>query len=253
MAKLSPANFKVLLCICRQTYGWHREKTQLSLKKIIATTSLSRQGVINCLDFLLIKGLIIKTKNKAVNGGNAANHYEVSLKENSPDSPPVKSPDYPLVKSPDYLKESIIKEIKESKPKKDPKPKKSNPAFSECANKLAKSLFLSIKKLREKFKEPNLAKWAVEIDDMLRIDKRSPEEVEMIISWLPSNKFWMGNCLCPAKLRKHFDTLCIEKAASLEKKYQRKSGAVHFDNDFSEEEAIAKKEKEDFFKQQEKA
>ena len=34
MEKLSPAEFKVLLCIARKTYGWHKDNDLISIKQI---------------------------------------------------------------------------------------------------------------------------------------------------------------------------------------------------------------------------
>jgi len=119
---------------------------------------------------------------------------------------------------------------KESKPKKTQKPKKAT-LVSEDARKLSSLLLTSIKKLRPKFKEPNLNSWAEDIDKMLRIDKREVDEINSIIEWLPSCGFWAAKVLCGSKFRNHFDRLCIEKDSS---KKQRKSVVKDFDNDYSE-------------------
>ena len=50
-------------------------------------------------------------------------------------------------------------------------------------------------------------KWAVDIDRMLRIDKRTPDEVEAVIAWATQDDFWQSNILSAGKLRKQFDQL----------------------------------------------
>jgi hypothetical protein len=48
--------------------------------------------------------------------------------------------------------------------------------------------------------------WA-DMDKLLRIDKRSPDEVRSIIEWCQKDAFWNGNIRSTLKLRKQFDTL----------------------------------------------
>lgn len=72
-------------------------------------------------------------------------------------------------------------------------------------------LFISnIKSYHPAFKEPSdMKKSAKAIDDMIRLDKREPEEIKAVIQWLPSHNFWRGVVLSTLKLRKHFDSLAI--------------------------------------------
>ncbi len=93
MFQLSNAEFKVLMCICRKTYGWHKEKDQISLKQIEKMTGLSRRGITQNLDSLLKYGLILKIKSKTSDGDDAANQYMINVNCMVPgseiDSPPV--------------------------------------------------------------------------------------------------------------------------------------------------------------------
>ncbi len=57
------------------------------------------------------------------------------------------------------------------------------------------------------FKKPDLQKWAVEIDRMIRIDERPPEEIRRVIEWCQTDDFWQNNILSAGKLRKQFDQL----------------------------------------------
>lgn len=47
MADLKPAAFKLALALCRLTYGYHRDKIEISQNKLSEFTGLSRQGVLN--------------------------------------------------------------------------------------------------------------------------------------------------------------------------------------------------------------
>jgi len=57
------------------------------------------------------------------------------------------------------------------------------------------------------FKKPNLQKWAIHIDRMIRLDNRKPETIEKVIRWCQTDDFWQNNILSTAKLRKQFDKL----------------------------------------------
>lgn len=53
----------------------------------------------------------------------------------------------------------------------------------------------------------NIQKWCEHINKLIRLDKRTPGEIEKVIIWSQNNKFWCSNILSTEKLRKQFDTL----------------------------------------------
>ena len=57
------------------------------------------------------------------------------------------------------------------------------------------------------FKKPNIQKWAVNIDRLIRIDNRTVIEIEKVIDWCQNNTFWQSNILSTDKLRHHYDKL----------------------------------------------
>ena len=59
-----------------------------------------------------------------------------------------------------------------------------------------------------------LASWCLDIDRMIRLDKRDPNEIEKVIRWCQADPFWMSNVLSPAKLRKQFDQLAMKMEAA---------------------------------------
>jgi hypothetical protein len=61
--------------------------------------------------------------------------------------------------------------------------------------------------IKPEAREKSIAKWAVDIDRMLRIDKRTTEEIDAVIRWCQSDSFWSANILSGAKLRKQYDKL----------------------------------------------
>ena len=55
--------------------------------------------------------------------------------------------------------------------------------------------------------EPQVQKWAYDIDLMIRIDKRNSRELAYIIKWATEDSFWSGNILSASKLRKQYAQL----------------------------------------------
>lgn len=80
MADLSHAQFKVMMYICRRTFGFHKEADNIALSQMLngikkdgvqidSGTGMSKQGLINVLSQLEEKGYLktIKRKNKTTN------------------------------------------------------------------------------------------------------------------------------------------------------------------------------------------
>lgn len=55
--------------------------------------------------------------------------------------------------------------------------------------------------------EAKLKRWAMDIDKMIRIDKRTPEAVKNAIDFAMNDNFWCNNIWSGEKLRKHYDSL----------------------------------------------
>lgn len=56
----------------------------------------------------------------------------------------------------------------------------------------------------------DLEKWANDIDLMIRIDKRTEEEIDAVIKFSQLDNFWKTNILSAGKLRKQFDQLYLQ-------------------------------------------
>ena len=95
-----------------------------------------------------------------------------------------------------------------------------------CA--FALELFKHIKEIMPKVKNPDLKKWSDTFDLMLRVDKRSPEEIEKVINFLKFNNFWKINILSPEKLRKHFDRLELEMSNPSQDKYKINEESIKY-------------------------
>ncbi len=90
-----------------------------------------------------------------------------------------------------------------------------NNKYSQNSNefRLATLLLSEVQKRKPDFKKPNLQKWAVHVDRMIRLDNRKPERIEAVIRWCQADNGngrwsgWQDNILSTAKLRQQFDKL----------------------------------------------
>jgi hypothetical protein len=68
-------------------------------------------------------------------------------------------------------------------------------------------------RMRENSKKPcalNVTSYA-SIEKLLRIDKKTEEEVAQMIDWCQADEFWHSVILSTTKLRKHFDTMASQR------------------------------------------
>jgi len=75
------------------------------------------------------------------------------------------------------------------------------------ARRLAELLWDLIRQRKPDFKEPDLDHWARDIDRMIRLDGRDPQQIEAVLRWCQADAFWQSNILSGAALRRHFDRL----------------------------------------------
>jgi hypothetical protein len=88
----------------------------------------------------------------------------------------------------------------------------------ECINILSNSIEVRLSELlfekiisrNPNHKKPNLQIWAKDVDRMIRIDHRTPEEIRAVIEWCQVDTFWQNNILSTAKLRSKFDQLRLK-------------------------------------------
>ena len=91
----------------------------------------------------------------------------------------------------------------------------ASPCPSPSAQDVCSFLLEKIIEFCPSFKKPrDLKKWGLEIDRMLRIDKRSVEEIKAVITWAFANDFWRKTISSPSGLRKNFNTILMQMADS---------------------------------------
>ena len=82
---------------------------------------------------------------------------------------------------------------------------------------LSKLLLTEIRKNDENFlasnpdaEAPSLQRWAFQIDRLLRLDHRPPEEIRQVIVFAQTSSFWRSNILSGQKLREKYTTLLLQ-------------------------------------------
>lgn len=216
MAILTPAEFKVIMCIARKTFGWNKTYDRIPLKQIELMTSLSRQGVVNSLDSLIEKGLITKIKSKTIKGDDDSNKYEINV--NSVDRgskvsipPVVNSVDHGVVNSVDTQKKDLSKErlTKEDESAKASDVKK---VFSKEVTELCEIMLSEMRKTKPdyKFSKAQAKSWCQQVEWMIDLDKRNPLTVVEVFRWGLNHNFWKPKFFKPNPpkyLRGQFDQL----------------------------------------------
>jgi hypothetical protein len=90
---------------------------------------------------------------------------------------------------------------------------------SQMAQTLSKRLYANIIIRKSNYREPNWPQWFTDMDKILRLDKRTPNQLEEVIDWCQQDEFWQDNILSPGKLRKQLDKL--EMRMSKDRNWQR--------------------------------
>jgi len=97
-------------------------------------------------------------------------------------------------------------------PAPDPTPSSLFPSDSD-EMRLSKLLFLLMQKNDPRSKEPDFQKWAKEIDRLIRLDKRTPDEVERVIRFSQIDSFWLANIRSAKTLRNQFSQLFLKMSS----------------------------------------
>jgi phage replication O-like protein O len=218
---LSPTGYKILFVVWRQTYGFKRCQYGLSDTFLAKATGAHPKLINREINRLINRNILTLYKQ-----GTYTEPRQLGFNKNYD----TWLPDYQLNKgyqlNSRYLSnegrgtnqtvdevptKQLPKEINLNKPKKNIYTHESQ----ECI--LAKYLLKMIRENIPSLKEPDIQKWSSDIDKLLRVDKRQPGEVKAIIEFSQKDDFWKTNILSPAKLRKQYDQLTIQRKQLLTK------------------------------------
>jgi len=82
-----------------------------------------------------------------------------------------------------------------------------------------------------------MKKWTQDVDRMLRLDQRDPEEVKQVIEWARQDKWYKVNILCPSSLRKHYIKIRESMKVGIQQRRinQNRSFALKMKNKYPDE------------------
>ncbi len=84
------------------------------------------------------------------------------------------------------------------------------PVVSADAERLHNLLLKKLNEINTKRKpltEKETEAWIKTMDLIIRVDKRSLQDLQELIEWFPTNSFWVQPIQSPTSLRKHFDKM----------------------------------------------
>ncbi len=83
---------------------------------------------------------------------------------------------------------------------------------------VAKKMINILLSIKPDAREPNAYTWANDIDKLIRLDKRTPEQIVWLFNWAQTNEFWTAYVRSPRKLREKWDTLQLQATRKIKKK-----------------------------------
>lgn len=206
LPKLSELEVKILWVIFRKTFGWHKEKDEISLSQLKKYAGGEKTNILNAVKRLQEKGLI----HKEVTGkfGTEKTIYHLTLSEDSNNSdqcyhstPPSATIAPPPSATIAPTKESTLPKGKDNKIN-------NLDAHSAIASELCEYFLSSIIKKEPNTKTPSekiLKSWTCEMEKLLRIDKRDIQEAKALIDYIRSSSSH-AYVLSPKSFRQKYDS-----------------------------------------------
>jgi hypothetical protein len=191
-----------------------------STKKTARETGLSERTVCTHLEIAKAQGWIEKN-GRVYTGRNWKRHFyqalippdalkEVQHQGTETDSAPLEKGTEPHAEGTEPDDKKALKEVQSSTSYNSSKNSSNKYTSDSIEIGLSKSLLNLILQRNQKFKKPNLQAWAKHIDRAIRLDNRTPQELEAVIEWCQADTFWQNNILSTGKLRKQFDRLYLQ-------------------------------------------
>ncbi len=205
---LSGHCFRLCLLVIRKTYGFGKKEDVISLSQMAKMSGLSKSRCSQIINMLEDRNIV--TVSDFCNGLTKKYRFNKDFET------------WKTVSENCYRSRKVIqKGIRKMIPQKKEVQKK---LYCPNSDELRTSELLLnlIRQRNPNFKQPDLQSWAKHIDLMLRIDKRSPEEIEKVITWCQQDSFWCSNILSTQKLRGQYDQLFLKMSGSNGKHIQEK-------------------------------
>lgn len=221
MAKLNGTQKGICMFLWRRTYGWGKSEDAISLKDYSEACGTSEPYVSRQINILLNKNVIIRVKYEpgktpiytfntrvAQWDKGCLNVQELSnrIRQGLYDCIRVGLSDCEGVNHETALENpGVDGSLKKGRKK----GKKIDIIFPPDSPEvvLSELLLKLIQKHLPNVKQPDIQKWAKNIDEMIRLDGRDPPEIKAVIEFTQADKFWKTVILSTANLRKHYDSL----------------------------------------------
>lgn len=215
---LNGTQLRIILIVWRYTYGFSRQKHDLSLNFIANAINCPKTQVKREIDRLISSKILIIESEASFNRTRKISFnkdYEVYRLD---DSMLIRVLDtkkdtreYANQSTEQYTNQSTKKTKSKIKLKVEINFKEESQEFI-----LANKLYGLILENNPNVKKPNLDKWAKDIDLMIRVDRRNVEDIIRVIEWCQRDSFWKSNILSTGKLREKFDQLILKAPKMLE-------------------------------------
>jgi phage replication O-like protein O len=206
--RVSGEEMQCLLFIIRKTWGWKKKEDRIALSQFVKATGINKQSCHRAIKRLESKKMIavIKKDYENINSYCFIKDFEVW-----------KSSSKKITASSKKIKGVIKKDYQSSSKKMNTKDTitkdtitKEKIVATEIGLRLSTFLFSFLKERNNGHKPPDLNKWGIDIDKMIRVDSRDPNDIESVIRWCQEDDFWKNNILSAGKLRKQFDQLKLK-------------------------------------------
>jgi phage replication O-like protein O len=252
--KIPGNQWQCVMHIIRKTYGWQIKECEIPMNSFVDATGIKKPHVSRALKMLKQRKIIIVTHdgnskhltysfNKyfdqwgvhiprvvtqdgngvvVTQDGNDTLPRMVTINTQDGNSKPI---------LPISIKDTrkTLKDTNVASPKLQDFDMRSLPyLLSETLLSRIKINIPDFKPAQNSHKETTLQRWSVDIEKMIRIDKRQPCHIWNMILWIQdtetgTGEFWFKNILSGKKLRKQYDKLSASITADVRKKDRNKS------------------------------
>lgn len=220
---------QVLDVILRKTYGFGKKEDAISLSQFVLATGILKPNVCASLNQLKKMNLIIQKDNDVANIYCINKDYtswrplskkitvlskKITIGENNQHNQGLEGDS--LIIQKDNGQKNVIQKDNASLSKRIPTIDNTTKEIflSDSDEVRLSELLLSLIRQRNPgFKQPDSQKWADHVSKMLRLDERTPEDIEKVIRWCQADSFWQSNILSTQKLREKYDALYMKMNA----------------------------------------
>lgn len=187
--------FRLTLLILRKTYGFNKKADAISLTQMAKITGMTKSRCSQIINVL--EDMKIVTVSEYCNGLTKKYRFNKDYET------------WKTVSENCYRIRKVIKRVSENCYHNINTTKEIYcPTSFEVQ--LSEKLLSLIRQRNENFKQPDIQKWAIHVDRMLRLDRRPVEEIEKVITWCQADSFWQSNILSTQTLREKYDQLYLK-------------------------------------------